>query len=74
MGKLLKLVGEYPTYVLQRGAFLAGAFCFRQKVTKNIKYYIFQCFRRLTKTILHGNELYRRAFENWYDSNLSFFC
>ena len=28
MGNLLKLVGEYPTYVLQPGAFLAGAFFF----------------------------------------------
>ena len=31
MGNLLKLVGEYPTYVLQPGAFLAGDFLFIER-------------------------------------------
>ena len=32
MGTLFKLVGEYPTYVLQLGAFLAGACFFLQGI------------------------------------------
>ena len=65
---------EYPTHVLQPGAFLAGFFFCLLKVAWNSKSNAFQCFLHLTNTILGGNRIYiyiyRRALKKlvWHNS------
>ena len=63
MGNGWEMIGEYPTYVLRSGAFLAGPFFFPQKSAPFNKKCLFGCFYE--KPPLLMSQSLQKILERW---------